>query len=62
MDKLSILSSPAAGHIQFSIFNLVWPNLMFWAMVVVVFILSIRLRIPNFMESDRASREAEMEK
>jgi len=59
MDKLSIMSEPALRHVDFGIFNLAWPDIIFWVLVIIVFALAVWARIPQFMESDRASRNGE---
>ena len=56
MEKLAILSQPAAPHVAFGWFNLVWPNIAFWIAVIVVFFLFSWARIPLAMEADAESR------
>lgn len=57
MDKLTLLTKPAAPHVVFGIFNLTWPGITFWTLVIVVFAVATWARIPEFMEADAASRE-----
>ena len=56
MEKLTIMSQPAAAHIAFGWFNLAWPNIAFWIAVIVVFVLFAWARIPKGMEADAESR------
>jgi hypothetical protein len=56
VDQLALMTKPAVPHVVFGIFNLAWPNIAFWALVVVVFGLAAWARMPAFMESDAASR------
>jgi hypothetical protein len=51
------MTDPAVPHVVFGIFNLAWPSIFFWVMVIVVFALGAWGRIPEFMESDAASRQ-----
>jgi hypothetical protein len=50
------MAKPAVPHVVFGIFNLAWPNIAFWVLVVVVFVVASWARMPTFMESDAASR------
>lgn len=59
MNKMDIMTAPAARHVEFGVFNLTWPNMAFWTLVIVVFILAIWARIPKAMESDSSSRKEE---
>ncbi len=56
MSTLNLMTKPPVPHVVFGIFNLAWPNILFWVLVVVVFALAAWGRIPEFMESDAASR------
>jgi len=56
MDKLTIMTLPAAPHIAFGWFNLDGPGIAFWIAVIVVFVLFAWARIPKVMEADAASR------
>ncbi len=58
MDKLALLSKPAVPHMAFGWFNLAWPNIIMWALVVALFALGAWARMPAFMESDPASRRS----
>jgi hypothetical protein len=51
------MTKPPVPHVVFGIFNLAWPNIAFWALVVIVFAAAIWARMPKFMESDAASRK-----
>lgn len=57
MSTLTLMTDPAVPHVVFGIFNLAWPSIFFWVMVIVVFALGAWGRIPEFMESDAASRQ-----
>jgi len=57
MDQLAIMSTPAVSYVSFGVFNLAWPSIIFWLLVIIVFIVAIRARIPQFMESDSASQK-----
>ncbi len=57
MDKLAIMSEPAVAHVNFGIFNLAWPDIAFWILVIAIFVVAAWARIPQFMESDAASRQ-----
>jgi len=59
MDNLDIMTAPAARQVEFGVFNLTWPNMIFWALVIAVFVLAIWARIPKTMESDSSSRKEE---
>lgn len=59
LQSLDIMSYPAAAKLQFGWFDLAWPNIFFWLAVIVTFIICTRARIPGWMESDAASRQAE---
>lgn len=41
---------PAVPHVVFGIFNLAIPNLIAWAVVVVVFAAAAWARLPRFVE------------
>lgn len=56
MDKLALMTQPAVPHVVFGWFNLAWPNIVFWALVIIVFALGAWARMPTFMESDAGSR------
>ncbi len=56
MDQLALMAKPAVPHVVFGIFNLAWPNIAFWALVIIVFVAAAWARMPAFMESDSASR------
>lgn len=56
MNQLLLMTQPAVPHVVFGIFNLAWPNVAFWALVIVVFVVASWARMPSFMESDLASR------
>jgi len=62
MDKLAIMAEPVFRHVSFGIFNLAWPDIIFWILVVIVFPVAVWLRIPQTMESDAASRDEETDK
>jgi len=53
------MTAPAARQVEFGVFNLTWPNMIFWALVIAVFVLAIWARIPKTMESDSSSRKEE---
>jgi hypothetical protein len=57
VDQLALMTKPAVPHVVFGIFNLAWPNIAFWAMVIIVFAAAAWARMPAFMESDSASRQ-----
>jgi len=59
VEQLAIMSTPAVSFVSFGIFNLAWPSIIFWILVIIAFVLAIRARIPQFMESDAASRKGE---
>ncbi len=59
MNTLTIMKVAPAAHVQFWIFNLVWPNIIFWLLVPLVFYLAARARIPEFMEADLETRNRE---
>lgn len=56
MQKLSIVTHPAASHFVFGWLNLVWPNITFWIAVIVIFFVLAWARIPLVMEADAESR------
>lgn len=56
MGKLAILTHMAAPHVAFGWFNLVWPNIAFWIVAIVMFFVLAWARIPSVMESDAESR------
>jgi hypothetical protein len=56
MDKLTLLTDPAVPHVVFGIFNLSWPSIAFWTLIIIFFAAATWLRIPEFMETDSASR------
>lgn len=56
MSTLALMTKTPVPHVTFGIFNLAWPNIMFWILVVVIFAIAAYARIPEFMESDVDSR------
>ena len=54
---LDLMTKPLVPHVVFGIFNLAWPNIAFWALVIIVFAVATRARMPKFMESDASSRK-----
>lgn len=61
MDKLTLLMKPAAPHVVFGLFNLTWPGITMWSLLIIFFAISIWCRIPEFMEADASSREGGVE-
>jgi hypothetical protein len=57
MDQLDLMTKPPVPHVVFGWCNLAWPNIAFWALVVIVFAVATWARMPEFMESDAASRK-----
>jgi hypothetical protein len=58
VDKLELMTKLAVPHVVFGIFNLAWPNIAIWVLIVIVFAVACWARMPKFMESDTASRSA----
>jgi len=48
MEPLTTQSLPAVPHVVFGIFNLAIPNIVAWAVLVMVFVVSAWLRLPSF--------------
>ncbi len=61
MNEIATQTLPAVPHVVFGIFNLAIPNIIFWAVVILVFAVSAWLRLPRFIEHSRKDRE-EMQK
>lgn len=59
MSSLTLQTLPAVHHVLFGIFNLAVPNIIFWAIVVVLFAASAWARLPKFIE--RSSKRDEEE-
>ncbi|WP_455385384.1 hypothetical protein [Acidihalobacter prosperus] len=57
MSTLDLMTKPPVPHVVFGIFNLAWPNILFWVLVIVVFAFAAWGRIPEFMESDAETRK-----
>jgi hypothetical protein len=57
LSSLSIMHQPAVSHVVFGIFNLAWPNIIFWAVGLVIFTMGIYARMPEFMEMDKNTRK-----
>ena len=57
MDQLSLMTKPPVPHVAFGWFNLAWPNVAFWALVIIVFAAATWARMPRFMESDAGPRK-----
>ena len=55
MNSLSLMAKPEVAHVTFGIFNLSWPNIGFWALVVIIFAFGCWAPMPAFMESDAGS-------
>ena len=47
MDNLPPELLPTVPHVTFLIFNLAIPNIIAWAVVLAVFLIAIRLRLPK---------------
>ncbi len=43
---------PPVPHLAFGIFNLAIPDIIAWMIVLIVFAISIWLRLPKFFEGD----------
>lgn len=43
---------PPVPHLVFGIFNLAIPDIIAWLLVLIIFFLSIWLRLPKFFEGD----------
>ncbi len=50
MGPLATERLPAVPHVVFGIFNLAVPNLIAWAVLVVVFVAAVWFRLPRFVE------------
>jgi hypothetical protein len=59
MNEIATQTLPAVPHVVFGIFNLAIPNIIFWAVVVVVFAASAWLRIPGFIEHSSKDEKGE---
>jgi hypothetical protein len=59
MHSLTLMTKPVVPHVVFGIFNLAWPNIGFWVLVVIIFAFGSWARIPAFMESDAGSRRSD---
>lgn len=57
LKSLPIMHQPAVAHVVFGIFNLAWPNIVFWAAGLVIFSVGAYARMPEFMEMDGKSRK-----
>jgi hypothetical protein len=57
VDKLILMTKPPVPHVVFGIFNLAWPNIAFWGLIIMVFAVAAWARMPKFMESDGGSRK-----
>ncbi|HUX50882.1 MAG TPA: hypothetical protein VMW73_08795 [Spirochaetia bacterium] len=57
MNELATSTLPAVPHVVFGIFNLAIPNIIFWAIVIVVFALSAWFRLPGFIEHSTKDRK-----
>lgn len=47
MNQLPAQGLPAVPHVVFGIFNLAIPNIVAWGVVIIVFVASIWLRLPE---------------
>ena len=56
MSTLALMAKTPVPHVTFGIFNLAWPNIVFWILVVAIFAIGVYARIPEFMESDAETR------
>jgi hypothetical protein len=52
MEQLPTPLLPAVPHVVFGIFDLAIPNIIAWAMVIVVFLSAAWLRLPGIFESE----------
>lgn len=50
MNPLPAQQLAAVPHVVFGIFNLAIPNILAWAVIVVVFIAAVWLRMPRVFE------------
>ena len=50
MEPLPPQMLPAVSHVQFSVFNLAVPDIVFWALVIALFIIAVWAPIPRFLE------------
>ncbi|HUX19669.1 MAG TPA: hypothetical protein VMW69_00430 [Spirochaetia bacterium] len=58
MSDLTTQTLPAVPHVVFGIFNLAIPNIIFWAIAIVVFFVGAWVRLPKFIEhSSKPDRE-----
>ncbi len=60
MGPLATERLPAVPHVVFGIFNLAIPNLIAWAVLVIVFAAAAWFRLPRFVEhaADRGAGRA----
>ena len=59
MDRLDLMTKPAVPHVVFGIFNLAWPNIAFWALVIIVFAVATWARDAEFHGIRRRLQEGE---
>ncbi len=50
MIQLPVQRLPAVPHVVFGIFNLAIPNIVAWGVVIIAFVASIWLRLPDAIE------------
>lgn len=55
MSSVALQTLPAVPHVVFGIFNLAIPNIIFWALVVLLFAGAAWARLPRFIE--RSSKD-----
>lgn len=62
MNEITTQTLPAVPHVVFGIFNLAIPNVVFWALVILIFAVSTWLRLPRFIEHSSKDRDTEEKK
>ncbi len=62
MSELTTQTLPAVPHVVFGIFNLAIPNILFWALVIVLFAGAAVARLPRFIEHSSKPDPEEVQK